>query len=192
MIRTIKNVLVSLLILIVPVTAWSKGEIIKIEIEGNSLSSPIEITDPDIVRQFSIWTGPGVSSRGPGGVPNPPAYLNPDLSAGRFIDWPKGMVAERPAGLQRYEISFYIGSREPETKVQGSYVVTYGFDPSTEHGYVYLPTGRERVWNTTFMNTAFIYHGVEGNWFHSSNKWESLVRPLIEKTIQTDDSRTDY
>jgi len=65
MIRTIKDVVVSLLILTIPVTTWSKGEIIKIEIEGNNLSSPIEITDPDIVRQFSIWTGPGVSNRGP-------------------------------------------------------------------------------------------------------------------------------
>jgi len=65
MIRTIKDVVVSLLILTITVTAWSKGEIIKIEIEGNNLSSPIEITDPDIVRQFSIWTGPGVSTRGP-------------------------------------------------------------------------------------------------------------------------------
>ncbi len=65
MIRTIKDVVVLLLILTIPVTTWSKGEIIKIEIEGNNLSSPIEITDPDIVRQFSIWTGPGVSTRGP-------------------------------------------------------------------------------------------------------------------------------
>jgi len=64
MIRTIKDVVVSLLILSITVTAWSKGEIIKIEIEGNNLSSPIEITDPHIVRQFSIWTGPGVSTRG--------------------------------------------------------------------------------------------------------------------------------
>ncbi len=64
MIRTLKDVVVSLLILTITVTAWSKGEIIKIEIEGNNLSSPIEITDPDIVRQFSIWTGPGVSTRG--------------------------------------------------------------------------------------------------------------------------------
>ncbi len=65
MIRTIKDLVVSLLILTIPVTTWSKGEIIKIEIDGNNLSSPIEITDPDIVRQFSIWTGPGVSTRGP-------------------------------------------------------------------------------------------------------------------------------
>ena len=187
MIRTIKDVVVSLLILTIPVTTWSKGEIIKIEIEGNNLSSPIEITDPDIVRQFSIWTGPGVSTRGPDGVPNPPAYLDPNLSAGRFIDWPKGTVAERPTGLQRYDVTFYIGSREPVTKVQGTYVITYEIDPSTEHGYVYLPTGSKQTWNTTF-----IYHGVEGNWFHSSNKWEALVRPLIEKTIEADDSRTDY
>ena len=65
MIRTIKDVVVSLLILTITVTAWSKGEIIKIEIEGNNLSSPIEITDPHVVRQFSVWTGSGVSTRGP-------------------------------------------------------------------------------------------------------------------------------
>ena len=58
MVRTIKDVVVSLLILTITVTAWSKGEIIKIEIEGNNLSSPIEITDPDIVRRWhpvTIW-----------------------------------------------------------------------------------------------------------------------------------------
>ena len=65
MIRTIKDVIVSLLILTIPVTTWSKDEIIKIENEGNNLSSPIEITDPDIVRQFSIGTGPGGSACGP-------------------------------------------------------------------------------------------------------------------------------
>ncbi len=76
MIRTIKDVVVSLLILTITVMAWSKGEIIKIEIEGNNLSSPIEITDPDIVRQFGIWTGPGVSTRGPDDAQDTSVIIN--------------------------------------------------------------------------------------------------------------------
>ena len=63
MIRTITNVLVSLVILIIPATAWSKGATVKIEIEGNNLASPIEITDPNMVGQFNIWNGPGVGTR---------------------------------------------------------------------------------------------------------------------------------
>ncbi len=76
MIRTIKNVVVSLLILTIPVTTWSKGEIIKIEIEGNNLSSPIEITDPHVVRQFSVWTGSGVSTRGPDDAQDTSVIIN--------------------------------------------------------------------------------------------------------------------
>lgn len=185
--RMMKKELGLLLVLIVPITVWSKGETIRIEVEGDNLPSPIDITDPEIVKHFNIWNGPGVRTRGPGGVPNPPAYLSPERSAGRFIDWPEGTVAERPGGLQRYEVSFYIGGREAGTEVQGVYSVTYEFDPATEHGYVYLPTFSEQS-----RNTAFISHGVEGNWFRSSDKWETLVRPLIEKTMDAEGSRADW
>ncbi len=70
------------MILIIPATGWSKGETTKIVIEGDNLSSPVEITSTDIVGQFNIWNGPGVSTRGPDGVPHPPAYLDQTRSAG--------------------------------------------------------------------------------------------------------------
>ena len=96
-------------LLAVSTLVWSKGPTIKIVIEGDALSAPIEITDPDILSQFNIWNGPGVSTSGPDGVPHPPAYLDPGRSAGRFIEWPKGEATARPSGLQRLEVTFYVG-----------------------------------------------------------------------------------
>lgn len=183
MIRTIPTGLVLLIFLTISVMTWSKGITITIKIDGNDLAVPIEIADPHIVRQFNIWNGPGVETRGPNGVPHPPAYLDPNRAAGRFIDWPKGMATDRPARLRRYDVSFYIGGGEPETQVLGTYNFSYEFDPSTEQGYVFLPTRSE--------NMAFISHGVEGNWFHSSNKWEGLIRPIINESIGAVDRIAD-
>lgn len=152
-----------------PVTAWSKGQTVKIEIRGDHLASPIEITAPNIVKSFNIWNGPGVR------INNEPVHMDPNRQAGAFIDWPRGMVSERPAGLRRYEVSFHIEGRPPP---HDRYVVVYEFDPSTEGGYIYLP-GRDDEHVRT--NTFLISHGVEGNWFCSSSKWEKLVRPLVEK-----------
>lgn len=176
--KTNPALVVCLAILAIPITGWSKGETQKIEIKGDDLNSPIEITDPNIVSSFNIWNGPGVSTRGPDGVPHPPAYLNPNKTAGRFIDWPKGTVEQRPDGLKSYEVKFHIAGRESETGVIGTYQVIYRFNPSVPQGYMYLPTGRERS-----ANTGLIAHGVEGAWFYASASWEELVRPIICKAI---------
>lgn len=163
---------VCLAILTIPVTGWSKGEIAKIEIQGDDLNQTIEITNSDIVSSFSIWNGPGVRVNGD------QIHMEPDRQSGAFIDWPNGMVAKRQTGLQRYNVLFYIGSRQSEMEALGTYEIIYEFGSHMESGFVYLPTSRQRA-----ENTAFILHGVEGNWFQSSEKWEELVRPLIEKTI---------
>ncbi len=170
---------VCLAIFTISTTSWSKGETAKIEIKGDDLNSPIEITDPNIVGSFNIWNGPGVSTSGPDGVPYPPAYMNPHKTAGRFIDWPKGTAEQLPDGLKSYEVKFHIAGRDSESGVLGTYHVVYSFNPSVPRGYMYLPTQQERG-----ANTQFIVHGVEGTWFYASAAWEELVRPIIGKAIK--------
>ena len=115
-----------------------------------------------------IWNGPGVSVRGPDGVQYPPAHLDPTQTAGRFIDWPRGPVSDRSTGLQRLEVTFYVGvPREPNRLRR--YVVAYEVDPSASIGFIYLPR-----WTNNLIS-----HGVEGNWFHASKQWNDLIAPLI-------------
>ena len=168
--------MISLAILALPVVAWSKGETIQIDIDGADLTSPIEITDPAIVSKFNIWNGPGVSTSSYG-VPNPPAYLDPNRPAGRFIDWPEGIIKTRPEDLDRYQVSFRIAGRENARNSVQSYKVLYEFGPDSDHGYMYLP----KFSDPSYVG-GLIYHGVEGNWFYSSASWEALVRPIIESS----------
>ncbi len=157
-------------LLTVPTTVWSKGQTIKIIIEGDALSAPVEITNPAILGQFNIWNGPGVSTSGPDGVPHLPAYLDPDKSAGRFIDWPRGIATDRPSKLQRLEVTFYVGvPREP--KASRKYIFTYEVDASALQGYIYLPR---------WMNNL-IAHGIEGKWLYSSARWNEIIAPIVAK-----------
>jgi hypothetical protein len=154
-------------------TALAKAEIARIEVRGTHLETPLEIADPEIVREFSIWIGPGVRINGQ------PAHLDPRDTRGMFIDWPKGMAKKHPIGLKRYHVTFHLGvesGRRVPSERWTRYHVVYEFDPSTGGGFFYLPAAGD---GEDALNPA-IYHGVEGNWFHSTRTWESLVRPLIE------------
>ena len=169
--------MISVAILALPILVWSKGETIQIDIDGGGLALPIEITDPDIVSKFNIWNGPGVSTS-TYGVPDPPAYLDPNRPAGRFIDWPKCIVETRPEDLDRYQVAFQIASRGNAPHSIQSYRVMYEFGPNSDQGYIYLPD-----FSDPNYRNGLIYHGVEGNWFYSSASWEALVRPIIESSI---------
>lgn len=173
--RLSDTVVIFLALLTLPAVAWPKGETTRIEIAGGDLASPIEINDPAIVSKFSIWNGPGVSTSGPDGVPHPPAYLDPNRSAGRFIDWPKGIVKERPASLRRYQVTFQIAGPVNSEGSFENYRFLYEFGPHSELGFMYLPD-----FSDVELRNGLIYHGVEGNWFYSSESWETLVRPVIE------------
>lgn len=175
--QLVNAAMISLAFLALPIVVWSKGETIQIQIEGGDLALPIEITDPAIVSKFNIWNGPGVSTS-TYGVPDPPAYLDPNRTAGRFIDWPEGIVETRPEGLDRYRITFRIASRGNAPHSVQSYKVIYEFGPDSDQGYMYLP----KFSDPNYVG-GLIYHGVEGNWFYSSASWETLVRPIIESSI---------
>jgi hypothetical protein len=173
----------SLVMLLCALLSWSstapaKGKTVRIEITGESLPAPLEITDPDIAGKFFVWTGPGVQINGEA------AHKDPQHQEGAFIDWPAGKVDALPEGLQHFVVSFYVQSSPEPDRGKLAYVVAYDFDPGRRGGYIYLPTSDDTSYPTARVNVTSIYHGVEGNWFRSSGRWEELVRPVIEKATQ--------
>jgi hypothetical protein len=127
---------------------WAKGDMVLIEVKGETLSAPLQITDPKI-QEFNIWAGPGVSSG------------DTEETEGFIIDWRAG-VAQPPAGLNHYQVSFYAGcNAAPRAegvalglsaaailrnnpsclgeKPRLAYVVSYDYDHSSKRGFVYLP-----------------------------------------------------
>jgi hypothetical protein len=162
--RTTLAVLLSfLLILSVPAPLPAKGKTVKITIKGADLKAPIEISDPKILANFQVWTGPGTSSADRQSL---------------IIDWFQGPVRKPPESLRRYQVSFHTDPNE-----QIVYVVYYALSPGSEYGYVYLP-GESDEW--AGLNVRTIWHGVEGKWFRAWSVWERVARPLIERAEVTD------
>ena len=149
----------SLLILSVPTPLLAKAKTVKITISGAGLKTPIEISDPKVLANFTVWTR--------------------TADHGLIIDWSQGPVRETPKTLRRYQISFYADA--PNERIV--YVVYYVFNPNAGPGYVYLP-GKSDEWYR--LNTFSILRGEEGKWFPAWNAWERVARPLIEKAERTD------
>jgi hypothetical protein len=143
----------------------AKGRTIRITITGADLAAPIEITAPELVRQFGVWEGPGVRVNGA------------EQKDGFVIDWRAGVV-QPPDGLDRYEVSFYVESRNTAARELLVYVVAFAFDPASGHGYIYLP-GRGEQWYG--LNTKAIYRSLEGNWFRASTAWQQAAAPLMTR-----------
>jgi hypothetical protein len=161
-----------LLVLAVPVIASAKGITTRVVIKSPDLTTPIEITDPEVLKGFVVWAGPGVKVNGT------------EQSEGFIIDWLAGVVAERPKVVRHYEVSFYVKyvNRPLEGQEdQLAYVVFYQSDPTGEQGYVYLP-GRADEWYR--LNTRAIFRGVEGNWFRATSAWQRVVTSLVAQPLQ--------
>jgi hypothetical protein len=153
----------SLLILNAPSPLLAKGKTVKITIKGTGLKIPIQISDPKILADFQVWTGPGTSTADRQSL---------------IIDWSQGPVRKPPEYLRRYQVSFHT---DPNDQIV--YVVYYAFSRGAEQGYVYLP-GDSDEW--AGLNVLTIFHGVEGKWFRAWSTWERVARPLIEKAAPTD------
>jgi hypothetical protein len=59
---------------------------LRIEISGGTLASPVLITDPRRLEEFTFWDGPG----------NNDVTLE-NAESGPIIDWKTGFVAQPPA-----------------------------------------------------------------------------------------------
>lgn len=164
-----------LLVLLSATTPLSaKGITTKIRITGAKLATRVEISDPKILENFHVWAGPGTGVNGVEGT------------EGFIIDWASGAVAERPRGLDVYEVSFYVKyANRPasEQTDQLAYVVSYEADPSTGQGYVYLP-GKADEWYR--LNTKAIFRGREGNWFKATAAWQSAAKQITAQVARQD------
>jgi hypothetical protein len=162
---TIPVLLSAMLILSVCTSLLAKENTVKITISGAGLKRPIEISDPKILANFSVWTGPGTSTADHQGL---------------ITDWSHGAVREPPNTPRKYQVSFYVGAPANERIV---YVVYYVFPPDAGPGYVHLP-GKSDEWYG--LNVRSILRGEEGKWFPAWDAWERIARPLIEKAERTD------
>ena len=155
-----------------PSLAWSKGQTIKIVIEGDNLIAPIEITDPEVVGQFSIWNGPGVGMRDPLEEPDLSVYVEPEGAVGHFIDWPKGFANSHPRHLQRLQVTFFVGVPRQPGKSR-KFVFAYEIDWDNEDGYIFLP-----MWKNDL-----IWYGVELNWLHAHKRWNETIMPIVAQEL---------
>ena len=160
-----------LIVSIMPASLSAKGPTVKIVIKGAALTTPLEITDSK-VGAFGVWEGLGVFKN------------RVEQTEGFIIDWSKGIVADRPIGLQHYEVSFYSGCQIGEYNCRTSepsltYVVFYDYDPSMDQGYIYLPGNVGELGNLNGIR--WHGHGYDGNWLRATSEWEKFARPLIAK-----------
>ena len=149
------------------ILVFAKGTTTRIMITGAELQRPIEISDPEILKNFDVWSGPGTFANGVEG------------NEGFIVDWASGVVTERPSGLRNFELSFYVRyANRPfgEQTDQLAYSVSYALDPATGQGYVYLPGKADHPYR---LNTKTIYRGREGHWFRATAAWRSAFRSVV-------------
>ena len=166
---------VLLLLLSLPASAVisAKGTTVRIAINGGELLTPIEISRPDVVEQFSIWSGPGTRM----GLRDPATgqWRIIEGTEGFIVDWRAGEIARVPDGLEQYEVSFFV--RYPRSPAeQLAYVVVYANDPASNEGYVFLPGRDDKRFQ---LNARAILRGVEGKWFRASPEWQAVVTASI-------------
>lgn len=154
-----------LIVVLLATPLSAKGITTKITLRETSLKTSFEITDPSVLEGFNVWAGPGT-------------FVNEvEGTRGFIIDWPAGIVVERPSGLRRYEVMFYVHSSNSGDQ-QLAYVVFYENDPRSGQGFVYLPGHSDEQYP---LNTRAIFrgHDLEGNWFRATTPWQNAVRMSI-------------
>lgn len=155
-----------------PASLLAKAPTLKIVIQGADLTTPIQITDGKVLANFQVLSGKGTYA-------NEPRLEEPSF----IIDWSQGPTVEPPKSLPRYEILFYAG--RPSKRLV--YAVSYAFDAVTGEGYVYLPGKNDENYA---LNVHTIIRRVEGNWFHSWPKWDSVAQQLIQSRRRKRSSTT--
>ncbi|MGH9371635.1 MAG: hypothetical protein ACRD15_08910 [Vicinamibacterales bacterium] len=156
-----------LIVFSVTIVVFAKGTTTKITITGAELQEPIEISDPEVLKNFNVWSGPGTFANGVEGT------------EGCIVDWPSGAVTDRPNELRTFQLSFYVRyANRPfsEQTDQLAYIVSYAVDPATGQGYVYLPGRSDEPYR---LNTKAIYRGREGNWFRANAAWQTAFRNVV-------------
>lgn len=160
------TVILSLVVsLLLAISLASKGATTRITIRDTVSGRSVDITDEAVLERFNVWTGPGTFVNGVEG------------SEGFIIDWKSGIVAQRPDGIRRYEVRFFVNASSPVNE-QPAYVVFYEHDVRSQQGFVYLPGKSDEPYR---LNTRTISrgHGYEGNWFHANTAWKTAIQAVI-------------
>lgn len=153
-----KKMFIALLVLLLTLSAiqpaLAKGPAAKITVTGPGLSGPVEITETEILEDFSPWST-------------------------AFVDKQRGPLTEPPETRPVYEVTFYIPEADGEPRL--AYVVQYALDPLGEQGYIYLP-GRGEKWYTLNVSTILL-DGLDGKWHHASASWDAAIIPLLRGAL---------
>ena len=156
--------------LAVSTASWSKGAITKITVEHIGTDAAVEITEPEVLDRFAIWSGPGV-----GGWDMAKTVPAPD-DAAFIIDWTLGTLAREPGTPATYKVTLYVDRYEPPCN---KYEVLYQVDEAGI-GYVYLPRWDEEIGR---CNMSLIARDVEGNWFRSSKAWDDVAERFVIRRV---------
>ena len=143
----------------------AKGTTTRVVISGPQLGEPIELRDRAVVAPFNVWSGPGTRVNGV------------EQLDGFIVDWRSGALEPSVADLQQFEICFYVDGNPPFPD-RLAYVVSYGFDPKSGDGYVYLPGRSDPRFGS---NVRSIVRGskYEGHWFRASRAWQDVFRTYV-------------
>ena len=133
------------------------GPIFAIELRGDGLEQPIEVTAPWILDQLSPWVGPGTEMAD---------FMRGDGSEKSIANWGAGVVTDHPAGLQRIEVKFRVGWSRESTD---AFWVLYEMEPDSSTGYIYHP-----------ITNYIVAHVSEGAWRYASDRWNEIIGPIIE------------
>ena len=154
-----------LLVLAITTVLSAKGTTTRIVITGSELLGPIELRDRGVVAPFNVWSGPGTKMNGVEGMD------------GFIVDWRSGAVEPPVTALRQFEISFY-ADRNSSGSDRPVYVVSYGLNPLSGEGYVYLPGVADPRHGA---NVRSIFRGsqYEGHWFRASAAWQNLMRRYV-------------
>ena len=165
-----KRIIAFLLIvpLLLSIRLSAKGVTTRVTVRDVSLQISFEITDRSVLNRFNVWSGPGTFMT--------PAGREVEGSEGFIVDWRAGVV-DRPAGLGRYEVNFYVRYANSAVE-QLAYVVYYEPGAPEGDGFIYFPGKADEHYR---LNVKAIYRGdgIEGHWFRASPAWQTAVRGLM-------------
>jgi len=154
----------SVAIVLLAASLLAKGDSTKITLRDAVLQTSVDITDPSVLKDFNVWAGPGT-------------YLNGvEGTQGFIVEWPAGIASDRPNGLRRYEVTFYVRARDSSAE-DAAYFVLYEHDPLSGRGFVYLPGRSDEYYGSNVR--AIFRHGLEGHWFHASARWQAAVERVL-------------
>ena len=142
---------VLVILLWMPTIASAKCPTVKITVSGGRLRSPIQLTDRQLLEISSAWSF-------------------------EFLDTSRSPLNDPPQGLVSYEVAFYVGMGENDTRKMC--VVYYYPSSSKEQGFIYLPgQGPVRDLNDSVISRF----GQDGKWNYAAPAWEALVKPAITR-----------